>query len=412
MRFLIHGLNYAPELTGIGKYSGEMAKWLAEQGHDVRVVCAPPYYPEWKAHDGYYAHQYRREWIDGVQVWRCPTWIPRRPSGLKRLLHLASFALSSFPVMLMQVAWRPDVVIVIEPPLFCAPQALLTARLSRAIAWLHVQDFEIDAAFSLGILPSTPINHLIFRLESTILRSFDKASSISTNMKSKLEEKGLPPSKAVLFPNWVGIEEIYPDKDSAISLKRELGISPEKLIVLYSGNLGEKQGIDMLIEAARQLQDDPSLEFVICGDGAAKTRLVNLAEGLDNVRFGPLQPADRFNSLLNMADIHVLPQQAQAADLVLPSKLTGILAVGGAVIATASSNTELASVVTQAGGSTVPPGDASALADQIRQFSSDPKRRTEAGRRARAYAEQHLGRQQILKKFLKVLDAPPTPEHL
>ena len=117
MRILIVAMNFAPELTGIGKYVGDMTAWMGEAGFDVRVVTAPPYYPEWSVRAGYSAHRYRTEHLAGAKVFRCPLWVPQRPGGLTRLLHLISFALSSLPVILWQaLAWRPQVVIVIEPP--------------------------------------------------------------------------------------------------------------------------------------------------------------------------------------------------------------------------------------------------------------------------------------------------------
>jgi len=113
MRVLIYSANFAPEPTGIGKYSGEMAEWLVGHGHDVRVVAAPPYYPSWKLDPQYRWPPYRRESIKGVTVFRAPLWVPKSPGGTARVLHLLSFALSSFPVMLRQIAWQPDVVIVV-----------------------------------------------------------------------------------------------------------------------------------------------------------------------------------------------------------------------------------------------------------------------------------------------------------
>jgi len=165
LRILIYGINYSPELTGIGKYTGEMAEWLAEQGHDIRIATAPPYYPEWKVADGYSAVRYWREQVDGVDVWRCPLYVPSRPSGLKRILHLASFALSSMPVIFRQIFWKPDVIVVIEPPLFCAPAAWLTAQLSSAKCWLHIQDFEVNAAFDLGIIPFPWMKKLVSEVD-------------------------------------------------------------------------------------------------------------------------------------------------------------------------------------------------------------------------------------------------------
>jgi len=161
LKILIYGVNYAPELTGIGKYTGEMSEWLAEQGHDVRVVTAPPYYPEWKVSNAYASGFYRKEQVNGVEVYRCPLYVPAKPSGMKRIVHLASFALSSLPIMLKQVFWKPDVVMVIEPPLFCAPTAWTVARLSGGKCWLHIQDFEVDAAFELGIIPFSGLRKFI-----------------------------------------------------------------------------------------------------------------------------------------------------------------------------------------------------------------------------------------------------------
>jgi len=153
VKILIYGVNYAPELTGIGKYTGEMAKWLVEQGHDVRVVTAPPYYPEWQIEKGYSGMRYSKENMHGVDIWHCPLYVPKKPSGLKRMIHLVSFACTSLPVMVRQMFWKPDIMWVVEPPLFCAPTAWAVARLSGGKSWLHVQDFEVDAAFDLGILP-------------------------------------------------------------------------------------------------------------------------------------------------------------------------------------------------------------------------------------------------------------------
>src|SRR5689334_15562358 len=111
MRLLIYGLNHAPEPTGIGKYTGEMVAWLAGRGHDVRVIAAPPYYPAWRIAEGSSGWLWRGERRDGARVVRCPLYVPQRPSGKTRLLHLASFAATSLPVALAQaVAWRPQLV--------------------------------------------------------------------------------------------------------------------------------------------------------------------------------------------------------------------------------------------------------------------------------------------------------------
>src|SRR6266702_2367601 len=148
MRILICGINFAPEPVGIGKYTGEMVAWLGRRGHEVRVVTGPPHNPWWSVPSEFSAWRYSREqglsgdfrgqsWpgapsSPGIEVFRCPLWVPKNPNGLRRLLHLASFGLSSLPTTLWQRVWRPDLVFVVEPTLFCSLQALLLAAWSGA----------------------------------------------------------------------------------------------------------------------------------------------------------------------------------------------------------------------------------------------------------------------------------------
>jgi len=134
MRILIYSCNFTPETIGVGKYSGEMAEWLVDQGHSVRVIAAPPYYPSWKVDPAYLRPRYRREQLRGVDVWRAPLWVPRSPGGLVRVLHLLSFAFTSFPLMVRQISWRPELIITVAPAFVCAPAALLVARRRPEVA--------------------------------------------------------------------------------------------------------------------------------------------------------------------------------------------------------------------------------------------------------------------------------------
>lgn len=395
-RVLLVAINYWPELTGIGKYTGEMAEWLVGRGVEVRVITAPPYYPAWRVGSGYSAWNYRRERVAGVDVWRCPLWVPTCPSGLKRILHLASFALSALPLLLWSgLRWRPEVVFVIEPPLFCAPGALLAARLAGGFAWLHVQDFEADAAFELGILPSGRLRRWVLAGERWLMRRFDRVSTISERMLERLEGKGVIPSRRALFPNWVELDRIRPQASSP--LRREWGYADGDVLILYSGNMGEKQGLEILVEAAQSLRAHPAIHFLLCGDGAARPRLERLAEGLPNIQFKPLQPYEKLNDLLNLADVHVLPQRADAADLVLPSKLTNMLASGRPVVATVSPGTQVAELVGGC-GMVVPPGDAGALADALAELAAAADRRRSLGGAARILAEQLWDKERLLSQ--------------
>ena len=402
MKILIYSTNFAPESTGIGKYSGEMAAWLAARGHEVRAVCAPPYYPMWRVAPEYRRSGYRREQWKGVDVWRAPLWVPKSPTGLTRVLHLLSFAFTSFPLMLRQIFWMPNLVISVAPAFVCAPTALLTARLCGAQAWLHMQDFEVDIAFRMNLLRGSLLQRVILRMERVILRRFDIVSSISDRMAERLLVKGVDPKRILYFPNWVDVAHIKPTSASG-AYRSRLGIAADAVVVLFSGTLGGKQGLLVIPEAARLLAARENIVFVICGDGVMKPQLESVSAELPNVRLIPLQPFERLGELLCMADIHLLPQSAGAADLVLPSKLSGMLASGRPVIATCRAGTELHGVVSQC-GIPVPPEDSAALAQAVCQLAQDVAMRQELGRCARAYAEVNFERDAILGRVFAPLD--------
>jgi colanic acid biosynthesis glycosyl transferase WcaI len=402
MKILIHSTNFAPDYTGIGKYSGEMAAWLADRGHAVRAVCAPPYYPMWQIAPNYRRSAYTREQWEGIDIWRAPLWVPKSPTGLTRVLHLLSFALTSFPLMLRQIFWMPNLVISVAPAIVCAPAGLLTARLCGAQAWLHMQDFEVDIAFRMSLLRGSLLQRVILRMERLILRRFDVVSSISARMAERLLVKGVDPKRILYFPNWVDLAHIKPTS-AASTYRSQLGIAADAVVVLFSGTLGGKQGLLLIPEAARLLASRKNIVFVICGDGVMKPRLESACAALPNLRLMPLQPFERLGELLCMADIHLLPQSAGAADLVLPSKLSGMLASGRPVIATCLAGTAIHEVVSQCGIS-VPPEDSGALANAVCQLAQDVEMRLKLGRCARAYAEVNFEREAILGKVFASLD--------
>ena len=415
MRILIYGINFHPEPTGVGKYTGEMAQWLAGRGHEVRVVTAPPSYPQWRVFPGYRSWKYSRESVRpqknaggtslsgghdpglAMEIFRCPIWIPESPRGLKRLLHLASFGLSSVPSILWQIGWSPDVLLLVEPTLFCALQTLMMARWSGAKAWLHVQDFEVDAAFGLGDFSSSRLRDWAIAAERRILSAFDRVSAISKRMTDRLSVKGVDPSRCLLFPNWVDTAEIFP-LEGPSPFRKELGIAESTAVALYAGSMGKKHGLELLVDAASRLSRCPGLRFVFCGEGPGRQMLSDRAKDLPNVTLLPVQPADRLNDLLNLADIHLLPQLADAADMVMPSKLTGMMASGRGTIATALPGTQLFEAL-QGAGVVTSPGDVEAFIAALLRLVEEPPLRKRLGQEARSYAVTHLNREEILHRF-------------
>jgi len=402
MKILVYGINYSPELTGIGKYTGEMVEWMARQGHEVRVITAPPYYPQWQVGENYSAWRYRKE-QGAATVWRCPLYVPKQPSTLKRLIHLGSFAVSSFFPLLAQRNWKPDRIIGVVPTLFCTPGMRLLAKLSGAKTLLHIQDYEVDAMLGLGMAgkgKGGKIARLATRFERSGLHNVDNVSTISRSMMNKAREKGVPQERVIFFPNWSEVSRFRDvTQEEAATLRQQLGLPADKKIILYSGNIGEKQGLETAIEAAERLKDKP-WEFVIVGQGGGKTRLEKMAaeRGLSNVRFFPLQPYDALPALLKMADCHLVIQKRGAADAVLPSKLTNILAVGGNAVITAENETELGQLCLNYPGIAVcvEPESTPALAQGIEACLELPKFNTVA----REYAERTLEKENVLSQFI------------
>ncbi|CAH2793942.1 MAG: Glycosyl transferase, group 1 [uncultured Paraburkholderia sp.] len=339
---------------------------------------------EWLVSTGFAWWRYQRETRDGVSLWRALLWVPVRLGGVKRMLHLASFAMSSLPLLACQTFWRPDAMMLIAPTLMCAPDILTLSRVTRASAWLHIQDYEVDAAFDLGLLKSSRAARFACWLESGLLKRFDAVSSIIKQMSSRATLKGIDPSRVVCLPNWVDVSTIFPLAQPS-DYRRLLNISAQQKVVPYSGNMGAKQGIETLADAVAMLAERSDLTFVFCGSGAAKADLIERCAGLPNCMFLPLQPTDRLNELLNLADIHVLPQRGDAADLMMPSKLTGMFASGRTTVAMARKGTAFYEAVAPR-GVVVPPDNAKALAAAISVLAGDRRSRARSRQPCHAVA--------------------------
>jgi colanic acid biosynthesis glycosyl transferase WcaI len=383
-RVAIYGMNYAPEIAGVGRYTGEIGEHLASLGHDVCVITTPAHYPGWSLQTPGSGRGWTKETLAGATVYRCPVWLHPEMRGLRRLIAPLSFALSSAPVALWQMLTRrPDVVIAVEPTLLIAPAALTLGKLVGARTVLHVQDLEVDAAFAVGHLRGRPPQRLAHAFERVMMAGFDRVITISRRMAAQISAKGVRPRRIEVVRNWVDLDLISPMKNSA-RYRRELGLADDAFVVLYAGTVGLKQGVGLLVQAARELVGRPDIVLLIAGEGPMRAELEQAARTLPNLRVLGFQPQARFAEFLAVADAHVLPQERAAADLVLPSKLGGMLASGRPIIVTADPETELAEFLANSCTFT-PPGDASALAGAIAALASErPRDKQTAERLARA----------------------------
>ena len=313
MKILVYGINYHPELTGIGKYTGELCSWFAARGHQVEVVTAMPYYPGWEIEGEYKDKRWFTERINGVKVRRAPLYVTRRINARKRIVHEFSFLLSSLVQWFRPFFRRYDVVISVYPPLVIGIYPFIYHAIHRRPWFFHVQDLQVDAAKELGMIRNRLVLNGLFTIERFFLRQATRVGSISPGMKRKLLAKGIPESKYIDLPNWVDTDFIHPaNKDEA--LKRTLGFDVEDRLVLYSGNIGEKQGLELIIEVAERARTISGLHFVLAGEGAAKERLKTQVTrlGLSNVHFLPLMPYSALTRFMNIADIHLVLQKKRS----------------------------------------------------------------------------------------------------
>jgi len=327
------------------------------------VITAVPHYPGWRLRGGY-RNCYQKDIVGGAKVIRCPIWLGQHVHGIWRLIAPLSFAITSGLVAAWQIlVCRPDTVLCVEPTLFSAPIALFVARLVGARTVLHVQDLEVDAAFATGHLRDGFAAKFARYFEKVTLGGFDAVVTISGRMRDKLCSKGIAKNKLSIVRNWVDLSK-FQCSATAVDYRAEFGLAEQDFVVLYSGNLGVKQGLNVLLDAARALKQIPEIKFVIAGDGPEKDRLVEQYSDLTNVLFVPLQPEYRLSAFLQFPNIHVLPQERGAADLVLPSKLGGMLASQKPCIVMADPGTELHEFLGES-AHIVSPGDATELAAAI-----------------------------------------------
>jgi colanic acid biosynthesis glycosyl transferase WcaI len=216
-------------------------------------------------------------------------------------------------------------------------------------------------------------------------------------MMEALWKRGVPRARTVLFPNWVDTGAIHPLEETN-HMRSKLKIDSETTVALYSGSVGQKQGIEILLKAAKKLETYPKMKIVLCGEGPVFNKTKSMASDLKNVLCLPLQPVEKLNHLLNLADIHLLPQRMGTADLAMPSKLAGILASGKPVVAAAGADTQISQLVHSC-GIVVQPGDADAFAESLLWLARHPQERQKLGKSGRAIALKNMDKEKVLSQF-------------
>jgi colanic acid biosynthesis glycosyl transferase WcaI len=399
LRILVLTINYWPEQTGIGPILTRRCEYLASVGHEVTVWTSMPYYPEWRIHPGYTRKLFFREERNGVTIQRSWSWVPQKVTSAKRILFEASFLASS----LLQAVRKnkPQLLLVVSPPLGLALSAVFLSRWLKIPFVFDVMDLQPDAAADLGMLPG-PVLPLLYRLEAMAYRNATLISTVTEGMRHKIVAKGTPPRKVVVAPP--PADNCLFGVGSAIEghkFRSEHGLQG-KFIAAHSGNMGVKQGLDIVLDAASQLRKQQDIVFLLVGDGTMKSHLQSRAAALElaNVRFLPVQQQPELLQALAATDLALIVQQSTVSDIVFPSKTVTLLAAARPVAASVSANSEIGRVIRQSdGGVVIEPEKAEALAATVQEFFRNPGKRAAMGECGRRYALQYWSETRVLPSF-------------
>lgn len=404
LRVLVLGLNFAPEPTGIAPYTSGTARFLAEAGHDVEVVTGYPHYPYWRIAEGYRGLR-MREQHDGVRVTRVRHPVPENPTGRGRIATEAAFALHAAAVPTA----RPDVVLAVSPALLTVAAALRWKQPGRTAVGVVVQDLYGRAIAETGALGGRGARAAA-ALERGLLSRADGLVAIHDTFRDSMVSLGLDRSRISVIRNWTHTRTGTGD---AAAMRARLGWLPEETIALHAGNMGAKQGLENVVEAAR-IADERGLpiRFVLLGDGNQRAALEAGATGIERLQFlDPLPDAD-FEDALGAADVLVLNERPEVAEMCVPSKLTSYFAAGRPVVAaTNPCSAGAAEITASGGGRCVAPGEPAALVDGVRTVVADPAEAAAMAERGRRYAEEVLAEDAARASYLDWVEMLAPARH-
>ena len=374
---LVIGINYAPEVTGIAPYTTAMAEHFARCGANVTVLAGVPHYPSWTVDELYRRRLRTRQQQNGVDVLRLRHHVPRKQSAARRALYEATFLAHALAAPLPR---RPDVVLAVVPSLGSGACAAQLARRFRVPLVVHVQDLLGQAATQSGIAGGSRVAGATSALEAWVLRQATVVGVVSESFRPVLHEYGVAAGRVVSLPNW---SHVAPASGDTQEVRRDLGWADGLTVALHSGNMGLKQDLGNVLEAARLTTGRRDLLYVLMGDGSQRRELEHQAEGLPNVRFLDPVANEQYVDVLRAADILLLNERASVVDMSLPSKLTSYFRAGRPVVAATAPGGATAQELARVGAAvTVPAGEPRRLADAIVSLADsqpDSRRRARQG---------------------------------
>ncbi|MDE1145967.1 MAG: glycosyltransferase [Azospirillaceae bacterium] len=398
---------YPPELIGSAPQCADLAEWLTRLGCETTVFTGMPYYPGTEVFAQYKDFKGGHEIMNGVRVERVRTMIPRRGSAKARIMAEASFLLAGLWARASgRLKPRPLVISLCPSILTVALGCLVRQRDGRHVAFIH--DIQSGMAKGLNMVSSGGLVKAMRWCERTVLNRVDLIVVLTEHMADQLRELGVTKDIEV-FPIWVDTDRLYPEAPVPHTPANDSQSLSLAARLLYSGNFGLKQGLGQVLSMAEDLQrqaDD--VEIILRGSGSMRPAIEEeiATRALRRVRVTGLLPADELRRGLTEGDIHLVPQEPDAAAFAIPSKIFNIMAVGRPFVATAKPHSPLWHIQERSGAFLcVPPHDTEAFTQAVMRLVRDTALRRELGDRGRRFVEQHYSRSHVLGGFTRRLDA-------
>jgi len=395
-------MRFHPDLTGTGPLVTDLATHLAAMGDEVTVVTSMPHYGRRNIHSKYRGRLFQRENFQGVNVWRTFVYVPPNPKGFYRAINYLSY---TFMSIIAGILCGPkDVILCVNPPITVGFSGWLVSLPHRTPMVYNIQDIWPDCIAIIGQLR----NRLLFRifqyLEKFLYKISARLTVLSHGMKQNLLNKGVRENKVTIIPNWADVDYIHPlPKEN--DFRAANGLS-DHFVVMFAGNLGFIAVLNTVLDAAKLLQDDARILFVIIGRGNAKSDLIERAKALNltNIRFLSTQPKEVLPQMLAAADISLVTLDRRLGQLNVPSKTYNIMAGSRPVLAAVPPDSEIARLVQEAGcGVCVPPEDPKSMARAIKDLLSQPEELERYGKNGRSYVVANYSRPMLIRKYRELL---------
>ena len=403
-RVLMLTLVYGPDTVSTANMMTDIAQGLQAAGHEVTVLTSVPHYnasAQVRADARFTASWWRpvtesREY--GVRVLRVFMPLKRHKVWARGFDYLLFQFLTTWLGLFL--VKRPDVVFVTSPPITLGLSGILLSRLRGGAFIYDVRELWPDVPVRMGLFRNPLLVRFVYALEALVYRQATAISTIARSFQDTLVKRGVPRDKLHFTPNFVDVDFIHPTRREN-DFSREHGLNGA-FVVLYAGNVGLTQGLEILIDVAADLSPDERVQFLVVGDGAGRAGLERAVarSGLANFRMLPFQSPLRVNEMYAAADVCVAPLLRGFSYDTVPSKIYTAMAAGRAVVACAETDTETAALLCEAAaGTCVTPESRPALTEAIRALRVDPETATELGAAGRKWIENHYSRAVVVRAY-------------